>query len=238
MAKKIRYKVEQALYDIKVARKMIKKAAEDLESSINSRESRIHYLEDEITSNREWIERTKEEYETKFQEIFGVNLDSYLEGFRFERHVVWWMNRYANQYELKIWQGDKCYKPYEDSKLISASWNTYPDLVYVDAQNKKVVAIECKYRSNGVISLDKRQFDNYKNFERQIGDFMNVDTKVYVMVGTSGSSSDRPAYMYCVPLDCLRNERKLDLKAYPQYMVMERVLIGQEIRIYKENIPF
>ena len=238
MAKKIRFKVEQALYDIKVARKMIKKAAEDLESSINSRENRIHYLEEETKSNREWIAQTKEEYEAKFQEIFGVKIDTYLEGFRFERHVVWWMNSYVNQYELKIWQGDKCYKPYEDSKLISASWNTYPDLVYVDSINKKVIALECKYRSNAIISLDKRQYDNYKNFEKQIGNFMNVDVRVYVMVGTGGFSSDRPAFMYCVPLDCLRNQREYDLKTHPQYMVMEREVTGQEIKIFKYNIPF
>ncbi len=237
MAKKIRNKVEQALYDLQTARKMIKKAAEDLESSVDSRDNRIFHLEKEVESDQEWVARTKDDYEAQFLEIFGVNVDTYLEGFRFERHVVWWMNRYYNQYTLKIWQGDKCYKPYDDQKLIRASWNSYPDLIYVDENKKAVLTLECKYRANGIIKLDKAQFENYKNFEKQIADFMNVKVKVYVMVGTSGSS-DRPDFMYCVPLNCLRNEREMDLKSYPQYLIMERNDNGQDIQIYKDDIPF
>lgn len=238
MAQKTRNKVEQALYDLQTARKMIKKAAGDLEDRCNSLENHSRWVEKQLVEEEDFNTQLKNQYEAKFQEIFGVNIDFYLDGFRFERHVVWWMNRYFSQYELKIWQGDKCYKPYEDSKRISASWNTYPDLIYVDTNNKKVVALECKYRSNGKISLEQRQFENYRNFEKQIGAFMNVKTKVYVMVGTGGSSSDRPDNMYCVPLEVLRNERELDLYAHPQYLVMERGDVGQEIRIHKDNIPF
>lgn len=234
MAKQTRNKVEQALYDIKKARQMIKKAAENLESSIDSRENRIRFLEEETRSDIEWINQIKENYETKFQEIFGKRIDTYLDGFRFERHVVWWMNQYYSQYELKIWQGDKCYKPYEDSKMIRASWNSYPDLIYVDTNEKKVLALECKYRANGIIWLDDEHFKNYETFEKQIGNFMNVDTEVYVMVGTSGPSSERPDCMYCVPLSCLRNQREMDLCNYPQYRVMDR----SEQMCITENIPF
>lgn len=230
MAKKTRTKSEQALYDIKLARKMINKAATNLESRINSLENHCQYIEEEN-------ENIKKEYDATFQEIFGKNKETYLEGFRFERHVVWWMNQYFGQYDLKIWQGDKCYKPYENSKRISPSWNTYPDLIYMHKNGKKIIAFECKYRFNGKLTIDDRQFENYINFEKQIKTLMNIDVKVYVMVGTSGQS-DKPAYMYCLPINCFDNQQEIDMRTVPQYKVMERNIIGQEIRIFKENIPF
>lgn len=231
MAKKVRNKVEQALYDLQTARKMIKKAAEDLDSSIGSRDNKIAWL-NEIHENQ--IQGTKEEYETMFLEIFGVNVDRYLEGFRFERHVVWWMNKHFPQYELKIWQGDKCYKPYEDSQTISASWNTYPDLIYVDEKRKRVVALECKYRYDGKLELARRQYENYKRFEPQISALMGVDARVYIMAGSRGETSGRPDFVYCIPIGYFDEHDSVDFRDIPEYKVYERGLSN----VVEMNMPF
>lgn len=238
MTKKIRFKVEQALYDIKVARKMIKKATEDLESSISSRDNKIAWLDEQLTIARQSIDDQmqgiRDEYESLFQEIFGENVDRYLEGFRFERHIVWWMNKNFPQYELKIWQGDKCYKPYEDSQTISASWNTYPDLIYVDEKQKRVVALECKYRYDGILNLDRRQYENYKRFETRISALMGVDAKVYIMAGSRGETSGRPDYVYCIPIGYFDKHDSVDFRYIPEYKVYERGLFN----IIEKNIPF
>ena len=56
---------------------------------------------------------------------------------------------------------------------------------------------------------------------------MQVDTKTYLMVGTSGESKS-PASMYCVPMDHLENlmnnaeEIEINMRDYPQFKVMEK----------------
>lgn len=227
MAQKIRFKVEQALYDIKVARKMIKKAAEDLESSIDSRENKIKWLESRLDSQDEYfegeIQRTKEDCDSKLQDMIGIHVDEYLKGYSFERFVVQWMYKSYSEFELKIWQGDKCVDT-RDGKKIVASWNMYPDLIYVNEKKKQVIALECKYRSNGILELPQKKLEDYKRFEEQIGNLMNVDVKVYIMLG-GGRDAAKPSSIYRIPigeLDEMVDANDIcvvDGKDFPQYKV-------------------
>lgn len=235
MAKKIRYKAEQALYDIKVARKMIKKATEDLESSLESCESRIKWLEGRLDSQDEYMEleiqRTKEVCDSKLQDVIGSHVDEYLKGYSFERFVVQWMYKYFNEFELKIWQGDKCVDAYDGKKLI-ASWNMYPDLIFVNERKKQVIALECKYRYNGVLDLTKTKFEDYKRFEEQICSLMHVDVKVYIMIGCGGNAA-KPNNMYRIPIDIMEemfdsnDTCSIVIEDYPQYKVKVRAKIPQ-----------
>lgn len=227
MAKKVRNKVEQALYDIKKARKMLKQAADDLDSSICSRERKIKWLEGRIDLQDEYINdelaRTKEEYDSQMQDVIGAHVDMYLKGYNFERFVVQWMFKNNSDFDLKIWQGDKCVDTREGKKIV-ASWNMYPDLIYVNEKTKQVIAIECKYRSNGMLELSKKKYEDYKRFEDQIGGLMHVDVCVYLMFGC-GWDAANPDTMYRLPIDKLAEKFDaedmcvLDAKNLDQYKV-------------------
>lgn len=231
MAKKEKTYLETIMSDFKKGERAVKDAVSRLESRVQSRESRIAFLEKELQEQKAY-------YEFQFMKIFGVNIETYLIGYEFEKHVVWWMNKYCRKYVLKVWQGDKCASTSYDDDIIIATWNTYPDLIYVNKENTKVVALECKYRQNGKLSIDKQHYAHYEAIEKQIRDNLHIEARVYVMVGSSGSSSHRPDYMYCVPLYEFKGEREVDMRNIPQYKVMDRSVIGQEIATHKENIPF
>lgn len=227
MAKKEKTYLETIMSDFKKGEKIVKDAVSKLESRVQSRDSRIAYLEKELQDQKDY-------YEFKFLQIFGVNFENYLIGYGFEKHVVRWMNQYFSQYELKIWQGDKCVQPYIEGDKISASWNTYPDLIYVNEVKKKVIALECKYRNDGWLELERRQYENYKKFETQIRSFMGVDASVFIIGGSRGLNSDSPDYMYCIPLDFFADKDIVDFREIPEYKVYERGLSN----VIKDNIPF
>lgn len=242
MAQKIRSKVEQALYDLQTARKMIKKAAEDLDSSISSRENRISWLEREVdlqeVLNDDQIQRVKEEYDEKLQDVIGVHVDEFIKGYHFEQFVVNWMYRNFKEYELKIWQGDKGVKAC-DGKLVKASWNMYPDLIFVNSERKKVIALECKYRNSGDFRLKKCKYEDYKNFETQIRKFMNVDVNVYIIVGNG--SPETPSNIYCIPIDFYDDKFEntewctIHVDDLPQYKAM---YWSKGEKNVTKNIPF
>lgn len=236
MAKKKTY-VEELLSDFRKSQKLAREAVSSLEARISSREKRIKFLEERISVLEEELGYQKECYENRFQEIFGVNFDNYLIGYGFEKHVVWWMNQYQKGYELKIWQGDKLARPYEEDDSIYASWNKYPDLIYVNERQKKVVALECKYRYDGVLNIDRRKYEDYKHFEMQIGSLMNVDTRVFIMVGSRGTA-DKPDFMYCIPVDYFENLTEVDLRSVPQFKIMERDYYYGNINNLPENFMF
>lgn len=219
MAKK-KTQAEQAATNVRRSLKILIKEIDSLQRKVN-----LHEREKE---------KMQEEFDNKFRSIFGVKFDDYLRGYGFEKHVVWWMNQYFKQYDLKIWQGDKCAHPYIDGDKISASWNTYPDLIYVDDENKKAIALECKYRSDGRLELDRRQYANYKKFESQIHSLMRVDVSVFIMGGSRGLTSDRPDYMYCIPLDFFVDKEIVDFREIPEYKVYERGFSN----VIKDNLPF
>ena len=188
MAKK-KSKVEETLSDVRKGQKLVRDAVGKLDETVKQ-------LKKDLEEARE----TLEEKHKLLQDLFGEHYNYFIDGYRFERHVVWWMNKNYPHYELKIWQGDKFAPPYKDGDLIYASWNKYPDLIYVDAKHKKAIALECKYRYDGRLELDSRQYSNYKNFETQIKELLHIDTEVYLMVG-SGRIPNRPGSMYAIPID-------------------------------------
>ena len=220
--------IEIALSDVKKGQKLVRDAVARLESYLSSRDKKIDIL-------GEALESEKESYENKFQKIFGESIDNYLVGYGFERHVVWWMNTYHPQYELKIWQSDKMANPYEDGDIIYPSWNQYPDLVYVNERDKKVLALECKYRFYGKLDINQERYNKYKEFEKVVRDLKNYTVDIYVMVGNYGLSSDKPENMYCFPIDYFKNTTEVDLKDVPQFKVMERA--GGIVNI-SNNCPF
>lgn len=222
MAKKT--KTEQAATEIRRSLKVLTEEFSHLQN-------RLIRMEKE---NKKTIDRLKSDHENLLISAFGPNYEDYLTGYGFEKHVVWWMNKYFQNYELKIWQGDKCTQPYVNEDKISASWNMYPDLIYVNTDPKKVIALECKYRENGILHLDQRQYKNYKNFETQISSLMGVETKVYIMGGSRGLTSDRPDYVYCIPIDYFSDKREVDFRDIPTFKVYERYVNNT----ITGNIPF
>lgn len=206
---------------------------------------------------------TEIDFEEKFQELFGKDYDAYIEGYNFEKHVVWWMNQYFVNYSLKIWQGDKYCKPFGDYDKIYPSWNQYPDLIYADDSNKKVLALECKFCIYARFKVERRQLQNYQNFERHIRQLTNMETKAYVIVGNNENGffdetvgifvngsiptdreniSLRPTEMYCLPLDFIEqqlgnsDQTTIEVSQFPQYLIMTKPE-GKIRNLYK-NIPF
>ena len=226
MAKK-KTDIEQAASDVRKGQKMVRDA-------ITCLEKKISYLERQLKRKDEDLEQEKAEHETLIQELFGNNKDNYINGYKFERFIVRWMDINFSTYKLKIWQGDKCIKIFNGTKTLSASWNQYPDLIFVNESEKKVVALECKYKYDGWLKLDKRQYNNYTNFETQIRSLMGVDAKVYIMGGSRGLTPDYPDYVYCIPIDYFRNKDIVDFRDIPEYKVYERGVSN----VIKENIPF
>ena len=224
--------LEQVLSDFRKTQKEQRNIVSNFERVIRRKEREIRELNDQLES-------LKAEYEAKCQEIFGTNMDSYLQGVRFERHVAWWMREYFPQYSLKIWQGDKCYKPYENDELITAEWNSFPDHIFVDESNKKVLAIECKYRKDGKLTIDERQYNNYKQSEILLQRLFGANVKVFVMVGVDEFKicPNKPDYMYCIPIDRFEDGKEKELKSFKEYLVMDRYHSANTKPIL-ENIHF
>lgn len=216
MAKK-KTELEQALSDFRKTQKEQRNIVSNYERIIRRKERDIRELNNQLES-------LKAEYEAKCQEIFGTNMDSYLQGVRFEQHVAWWMRKYFPQYSFLIWQSDKYYKPYEEEEPIRAEWNSFPDLIFVDMKAQKAIAIECKFRSNGLLTIDHEHYMNYKRAETQISEYLGVDTEVFVMAGTNeyGRDSQKPEYMYCFPVDFFKDGAEKDIKSFKEYLVMDR----------------
>ena len=216
MAKK-KTELEQALSDFRKTQKEQRNIVSNYERIIRRKERDIRELNNQLES-------LKAEYEAKCQEIFGTNMDSYLQGVRFEQHVAWWMRKYFPQYSFLIWQSDKYYKPYEEEEPIRAEWNSFPDLIFVDMKAQKAIAIECKFRNNGLLTIDHEHYMNYKRAETQISEYLGVDTEVFVMAGTNeyGRDSQKPEYMYCFPVDFFKDGAEKDIKLFKEYLVMDR----------------
>lgn len=125
---------------------------------------------------------------------------------------------------LLIWQSDKYYKPYEEEEPIRAEWNSFPDLILMDMKAKKAIAIECKFRSNGLLTIDHDHYMNYKRAETQISAYFGVETEVFVMAGTNEfeGTSQYPDYMFCIPIDCFKDGKEKELKSFKEYLVMDR----------------
>lgn len=206
---------------------------------------------------------SRTDIEQVFQELFGTNYEAYIEGYNFEKHVVWWMNQYFGNYTLKIWQGDKYCKPFEDKDRIYPSWNQYPDLIYVDERKRKVLGLECKFCLSAKFKVERRQLLNYKDFERHICNLTNMDTEVYIIVGNNENSfydetadafvngymatdreniSKKPTEMYSLPLDFIvqqlgdADKTTIEVSEYPQYRIMTKP--EGKIRNIYTNIPF
>ena len=229
--------LEQTLADYKKGMKAVKKAVKELESYISSRDKNINFLTKENNSLLESNKSLRAEFDDKFKAMFGESYDMYLRGFDFEQHVVWWMHQYFRDYDLKIWQGDKCAHPYDNQEKIYPSWNKYPDLIYVNEEDKKVIALECKYTENDKFSISQKKHSEYKKFEDEIGRFMKVDIKVYIIIGCGGPSSKRPDSMYCVPVSYFEDKREIIFSDVPEYKIMIRDSYDKIINLHR-NIPF
>lgn len=209
--------LEQALSNFKKTQKEQRQIVQSLETIIRSKEREVVRLKNEKQS-------LIDEYEDKLMSVVGENADEYIKGYNFERHVAWWMREHFPQYSLKMWQGDKYYCPYVDDKQITAEWNAFPDLIFVDEEKKKVLAIECKYRKDGKLTIDEKQFHNYRQSQIPLQTLFDAEVKVVVMAGVNEFSitPQRPDYMYCIPIDCFEDGKEKDLKLLKEYLVMNR----------------
>ena len=246
MAKK-KTEAEQALFDIKKNLKVLSEQVNHLQVKLEIRTDQRKNLEEKLRELRESVD-LKIKNITK--DLFGKNYDVYKEGYDFERHVVWWMNWLFPKYQLQIWQGDKMYQPYADQETIYAQWNKFPDLIYSDGNNKKVLAIECKFRCNGIYELSKSKYFDYKHFEQMIRDLTNIDVQTCIMIGSISDyykfdtrfSSNRPEYMYCIPINFFDNLFDktdmcvIDLREYPQFLVMKKT--ENHLDCFDNNILF
>ncbi len=232
MAKKT--PAEQAAIEIKRSLKELMEEVKRLQLQIIRRENNIVDLNNAIVNLQEEKRQLQEDFDNNFISIFGLKYKDYMKGYEFEKHVVWWMHQYFGQYELKIWQGDKFAHPYIEDDMICASWNMYPDLIYVDEQSKRVVTLECKYRNDGKLKFEHRQYENYKKFESQICSYMGVDARVYIMAGSRGETSHYPDFMYCIPIDYFADKDYVDYRDIPEYKVYERGFSN----VIRDNIDF
>ena len=219
--------LEKLLDDFKKAQKTTKNVIVRLEKIISQQTRQIEQLQNEL-------EQEKESKNLLLLGLLGENADQSMDGYDFERHVAWWMKRHQSHLTLEIWQGDKFAHPYMDSEVICPLWNKYPDQIYFDENKKEIIAIECKYRYDGILEINNQKYEKYKSFESQQGNLMNKDVKVFLMVGSRGTP-DRPDYMYCIPIDCFENQSIINLRDIPQYKIMER--IGGVFN-YPENYQF
>ena len=239
---------EQALFDFKKNLKVISKQVDNLQRQLEECTRQKNDLEKELIALREAKDLEIKNIKTY---LAGDNYDNYKIGYDFERHVAWWMNKKRSKYELKIWQGDKMCHPYENKEPIYPSWNRYPDLVYADDKKKKVLALECKFRCDGIYELSKSKYLDYKHFEQLMRNLKNVDVQICIMIGSISEyrkhdrycSPNRPEYTYCIPISYFDESLKntdtcsIDLREFPQFLVMKRLLDGT-IDYIDQNIPF
>lgn len=226
MAKK-KTELEQLLDEFKKAQKTTKNVIARLEKIINQQARQIKQQQNEL-------EQEKESKDALLINLLGENADRSIDGYDFERHVAWWMNMHQPHLTLEIWQGDKFAHPYIDSEVICPLWNKYPDQIYFDENKKEIIAIECKYRYDGILEISHQKYEKYKSFESCQGNIMSKNVKVYIMAGSRGTP-DRPDYMYCIPLECFEKQSVINLRDIPQYKMMER--IGGVFN-YPENYQF
>ena len=246
MAKK-KTPAEQALFDIKKNLKVLSEQVDRLQVQLEIRTNQKNTLEEKLNKLRESKEL---EIRNISVDLFGDNYETYKDGYDFERHVVWWMNWLFPKYKLKIWQGDKICCPYGDHEPICPLWNKFPDLIYADDKKKKVLAIECKFRCNGIYELSKTKYLDYKLFEQLIRDLKDVDVQTCIMIGSISEyykfdkhySPNRPEFMYCIPInyfDTLFEKSDtcvIDLREYPQFLVMKKN--EKRLNCFDKNIPF
>ena len=209
--------LEQALSNFRKTQKEQRQIMQSFETIDRSKDQEIVRLKNEKQS-------IIDEYENKLSSIVGGNVDEYIKGYNFEQHVAWWMREYFPQYSLRMWQGDKYYYPYINEEPITAEWNAFPDLIFVDEEKKKVLAIECKYRKEGKLTIDERQYNNYKQCQIPLQTLFGADVKIFVMAGTDEFKirPNKPDYMYCIPVDCFEDGKEKDLNSFKEYLVMNR----------------
>lgn len=233
MAKK-KTEIEKLLSDLKKSQKLSKQTVLGLEEKISIQQKHYDFVIGSYQDKIDGLEKTILGQKNLISELFGDNIEQYVEGYRFERFVARWMDINFKQYELKLWQSDKFAEILRGTRKLYPSWNQYPDLIYVDEVNKKAIALECKYRNDGMLELERRQYDNYKKFESQMRLLMKVDISVYIIGGSRGLTTDRPDYMYCIPLDFFKDKELVDFREIPEYKVYERGFSN----VIKDNIPF
>lgn len=220
-----------------------------LKNEINRKDVLIEQLKirrDELNRISVDEEKKIKDLENKITQIIGkVNIDAYLCGLEFEKHVVFWMCKECPEYKLKIWQGDKVQSWFDwnfGKQIASADWNKYPDLIFVNYELKKVLAIECKYRKEGLLFISKEKYQDYLRFQENVHTFMNVDVETYIMVGVGGENSSRPQKMYCIPLEEFDSKHNYDtnpmnMEDNYQFRVMYRTS-GGKLTTYYKNIPY
>ena len=215
---------EQLLSNLN-AQKPSKKVIARLKEIFNQQEQQIEQLEQELEQTTQRTEQLQEEiesirqyYQQVLKRAIGSNYENYLIGYDFERYVVRWMDAYCNQHDFLFWQGDKSTISYITHHRLQAKWNAFPDLVYIDEKKQKLIALECKYKCNGKLTIEANKYKDYKDFARFIRQNTKWDVQVHIMVGSRGTADD-PDFMYCIPLDYFEKHNKVDLRDIPQYKV-------------------
>ena len=172
MAKK-KSELEQLFSDYRKAQKTTKCTITRLEGIIHQQAEQIEQLQNEL-------EHEKENKDLLLTGLLGENADRAIDGYDFERHVAWWMKKHQPHLTLEMWQGDKFAHPYMDDEIICPLWNKYPDLIYSEDGKKEIIAVECKYRYDGILEINNQKFEKYKSFESHQGNLMSKNIKVYI----------------------------------------------------------
>jgi len=241
MAKK-KTEFEQLLNNLMNAPKPSKKVIARLKEIFNQQEQRIEQQEQQLEQKTQRTEQLQEEiesirqyYQQLLKQAVGANYENYLIGYDFEQYVVRWMDEYYDdKCDLITWQSDKSTISHVSHKRICAKWNSFPDLWYFDETKQKLIALECKYKSNGKLTIDAHKYKDYKDFTRFMRQNTKWDVQVHIMVGSRGTADD-PDFMYCIPLDYFENHDYVDLRNVPQFKILEG---NTYKRILTNNIPF
>lgn len=116
-----------------------------------------------------------------------------LKGREFEEFVLELLDVKNGKHLLKEWRGDKT------MGSVSPENNSYPDLLIEEAETKRRIAIECKWRNriNDASMKDlflSEQLSTYQKFSEE------KCLPVFIVLGIGGSPSD-PNNVYIIPLE-------------------------------------
>ena len=121
------------------------------------------------------------------------------DGRAFEEFIIHRFNK--KYFSMEEWRSDKI------TKGIYAKSSLYPDLQvqFKFGDVERTFAIECKFRRtlvNGEFKLEKRQFDNYKEFKQK------KQIPVHVALGLGGIP-DNPKELFIIPLESFDAEGRI-----------------------------
>lgn len=175
---------------------------------------RMYYEDYSIHEIKKQLGRT---YVAVRQRIRAITMpDDVLKGREFEEFVLELLDIKSGKHILKEWRGDKTL-----GEIYPAN-NSYPDFIVEEAETKRRIAIECKWRMQLTSAAMMELFtpDNliaYRQFSEE------SHLPVFIVLGVGGNPCE-PDNIYIIPLEKASFEPTLS-KKNPSMLVYEPSLL-------------